>query len=64
MDELRDPGANWCPDCGERSDVCTCAPELPFAGYWEISGENEPDDFSEEDWDNWFDNADTSELSK
>lgn len=27
--------SNWCPDCGERADVCTCAPELPFAGYWD-----------------------------
>lgn len=47
--DLIDPGAHWCPDCGMMRELCTCAPELPFAGYWDW-WEDENDDLDDE-WD-------------
>jgi hypothetical protein len=30
--DIRDAGANWCPDCGEPRSVCQCTKEV-----WPIS---------------------------
>jgi hypothetical protein len=32
LHDIRDPGANWCPDCQEPRSVCQCTKEV-----WPIS---------------------------
>lgn len=44
-----DPGANWCPECGERSDVCQCG-FPPRVGIWDFESEIYEWDWNDVDW--------------
>lgn len=44
-DDLLDPGANWCPVCGEMRGICQCTDE-EILGY--VS-----QDWDEDDWNRW-----------
>jgi len=36
-----DPGANWCPDCGERADLCHCGNGLADEGDWDYEDDDD-----------------------
>jgi len=39
---LLDPGANWCPDCGEMYGICQC-------DDWGLF-DSDPFDYGDDDW--------------
>lgn len=59
MTNQPDGFGNWCPECGERRDLCQCG-FPPRVGIWDFESEIYDYDWSDDD-DNWLDDYDYTE---
>lgn len=49
MSEQPDGFGNWCPECGERRDLCQCGIHSP-GSIWDFESEVYEFDWSADDW--------------